>query len=165
MRRISFKRAVEEIGTVTTHVWNWGNRQKIEIDDNGHIDANAERAFTNGQCHALAIAIHDLTGWQLIALCQADPDDFEDRYDVLDNSGHVVVRTPRGDYLNIRGKDVLDRWSDSKPVEITRDEACDMPRYMKPDLNAARVFAPVVLRKFTGWRGNRLNALQKGSGQ
>ncbi len=59
--------------------------------------------FTMGGCHILAMAIHDLTGWQLCAL--------ED----YDGYSHAFVRTPRETYLDIEGEHVdlngfLDRW-------------------------------------------------------
>ncbi|WP_413102245.1 hypothetical protein [Streptomyces sp. Inha503] len=58
----------------------------------GAIDKTATHAFMNGCCGGLAIALHDATGWPIIAATV--------------NNGlalHYMVRTPDGQLLDIEG--------------------------------------------------------------
>lgn len=68
----------------------------------GVLDANAERAFLYGACAALALALHDRTGWPLVALTDA--------HNVLDGQVgggsclHYGVRRPAdGAFIDVLG--------------------------------------------------------------
>lgn len=58
----------------------------------GVIDEHAIQAFKYGACGGLAIAIHDATGWPLIAVGACDGLDM-----------HYMARTPAGSLLDIEG--------------------------------------------------------------
>lgn len=59
----------------------------------GHVDADTREFFTAANCHMLAGAMHELTGWPLIAL-----------YRVRDDAWlHIGVEMPDGRFLDING--------------------------------------------------------------
>lgn len=67
----------------------------------GVIDEYAKRAFLYGACGGLAIALHDHTGWPIVAIT--------DQHNIFgDKAGggsalHWTVRHPDGQLLDIRG--------------------------------------------------------------
>lgn len=63
----------------------------------GVIDEHAMEAFKHGACGGLAIALHDATGWPIIAVGACDGLDM-----------HYMVRTPAGQLLDIEGLRVDD---------------------------------------------------------
>lgn len=68
----------------------------------GVIDAAAEDVFLHGGCAALAIALHDTTGWPLVAI--TDADNCHDGHIGLGGSAmHWTVRHPSGRLLDILG--------------------------------------------------------------
>lgn len=132
----------------TVTIWSWYDREKLYINPDGIIDHNAIRAFTSGQCHALAIAIHRLSGkkWGLFGLCdyQNEPSD----------PGHVVVKVPKtGAYLDINGPGVLARWRKKYgPITIhplTEEQAkSQLLTYLKPCIKQAIPFAKTLMEKY-----------------
>ena len=67
----------------------------------GVIDGYAKRAFKHGACGALAIALHDATGWPLVAITDA-----HNVYDGEAGGGsalHWTVQAPNGQLLDIDG--------------------------------------------------------------
>ncbi len=81
----------------------------------GLIDDRAIGLFTGGQCHSLAIAISERTGWPLYGV-GADECGFQidcGGYDDIDGLcpcqfDHLVVQTPEGDFLDIEGVHTLE---------------------------------------------------------
>ena len=67
----------------------------------GVIDAYAQRAFSFGACHALAIALHDATGWSIIAITDAS-NVFEGKAGG-GSALHWTVRRPDGKLIDIDG--------------------------------------------------------------
>lgn len=78
--------------------------------------------FTTGQCHTFALAMHDLTGWPMLMLAE-DADWSPDTWGYW---AHVVVRTPDGGYIDIKGRgdDPEEDW-DCSAFPLTRDELLD----------------------------------------
>jgi hypothetical protein len=68
----------------------------------GVIDGYAKRAFTFGACGGLAIAIHDATGWPIVAITDAH-NVFEDGKAGGGSALHWVVQHPSGKLLDIDG--------------------------------------------------------------
>jgi len=78
----------------------------------GVIDGAAEHVFTMGGCGALAIALHDATGWPIVAIT-----DHHNVHDGRAGGGsalHWTVRHPSGRLLDIDGlhdvADLVDRY-------------------------------------------------------
>ncbi len=77
----------------------------------GLIDGAARRAFTEGQCHALALALTEMTGWPATALltteCSALDEMCTDAGIEDDQCpcriGHIVVTRPDGAHVDIDG--------------------------------------------------------------
>ena len=67
----------------------------------GVLDGAAEHVFTLGGCDALAIALHDATGWPVVAIT-----DHHNVYDGRAGGGsalHWTVRHPSGRLLDVDG--------------------------------------------------------------
>lgn len=109
----------------------------------GVIDAESVRAFMTAQCHALALEIHDRTGWPLVGLT-----------DEFGEVGHVMIRTPSGRLLDITGAwdadDLLDE--NTSLFYDVEDLAADEVRGFgsadewAPRTPLASLFADVTLR-------------------
>ena len=138
---------------MNTQIWGfWGDTQDVELTP-GVIDENAREAFTLGQCHALALGIHELTGWEMGGLgwsCQECGCEEEGCYCEADYlPGHVVVKDPDGNFVDVNGTPE-DHWGDDfRPLDReTLTEHYPGNGYMTPDLDAGRAFAPVVLEEY-----------------
>jgi hypothetical protein len=142
---------------MNTLVNSWFGTEECELTP-GVLNANAERAFTSGQCHALALALHELTGWEVGGLAwtyvgdEDIPLDLGETLGVEEMPKHVVVKAPDGSLLDVEGWGVEDRWGrdDFRPLapEVILDT---FPRagYLEPDMDAANAFAPLVLAEYT----------------
>jgi hypothetical protein len=123
----------------------WGEVVDLTIDDNGFgvLNDGALDAFTHGQCHALALVIHQLTGWIIKGASWDKGND--------DSPNHCVAYwRERRAYVDIAGA--------QKRVKIGRDKlhishrrlsAIQVQRlrnYVKADLDAALPFAKTILR-------------------
>ncbi|WP_433860224.1 hypothetical protein [Streptomyces kronopolitis] len=75
----------------------------------GRLDDAAREAFTTGQCHALALALHEVTGWPTTALLTSDCFGNDSMCTGVDEDecpcriGHVVVTRPDGAHVDITG--------------------------------------------------------------
>lgn len=79
-------------------------REKGSLDaqlTRGVLDMSARRVLTHGGCGALAIALHDLTGWPIIAI--TDHHNVNDGMAEGGSALHWVVKHPRGLLLDIDG--------------------------------------------------------------
>jgi len=129
-----------EISNVTVSITN-NRHQMLTIEDGmGVIDRAAKIAFTEGQCHALAIAFHDATGWPIIGI-GGDPD----------SPSHFVVYDPKiDDFVDIGGPKAFTRdWGEHRYMlkEFTRDEAIQPEFYQKADIKAAIPFVKTLMEQ------------------
>lgn len=73
--------------------------------------------YTNGDCLQLAQAIHDLTGWQIVAVLETWT-----AQGTRWARGHVTVRHPDGDLVDIRGQvdqdQIIAEWDADTVAEI-----------------------------------------------
>jgi hypothetical protein len=128
----------------TTFVEITGCRRR-EINTEGIIDCDAEYAFTRGQCHALALALHRLTGWQLYGLYKPNE---------RGTPSHTVVRSPDGEYIDINGNNALKDWREYypavKPKAVTEAQVLEFENddYVKPDIKAAMPYAKALASKY-----------------
>jgi len=118
------------------------------------------RTFTEGDCWRLAHAIHELTGWEIVAISN------EDEYDPDANSndedtywGHMVVRHPTGYLVDIEGiyneADIIQKW---EPYEGMTFEASDKgylsnvwePSRLDPFIRARRIVEYCEASPLTG---------------
>ncbi len=128
----------------SVHVWNFGDIDKVEIHKNGTINKNAIRAYQNGQCHSLALAINAITGWQIYGIA--------DESNTETDPGHVVVKNPRnGGFIDIKGYGALQRWRKKwGPVTVhplTVAQTKNLDSYLKPQIKKALPFAKKILKK------------------
>ena len=115
----------------------------------GVIDRDATRVFLSGQCHSLALALHRLTGWQIVGLYGWD-----DEFPLT--PGHVVVRDEQGEYVDVEGRGALTRYEkriarglkrDKVQVRDIEPEEYDMLEgYFAAQPDLAMPFAKTVLR-------------------
>lgn len=102
----------------------------------GIIDREAIFAYKAGQCHALAMTLHDLHGWPMF---------------MIDND-HLVVRLPEGQYLDIAGvHDFRVGFNCSSKASIsmqTMRKLIAAGIYLQPDLVTAEIFANAVVETY-----------------
>lgn len=115
----------------------------VDADGFGVIDETAQRVFTQGQCHTLALALHEQTGWPLVV--DARHGDFYDW-------GHVCVQHPDAGLVDISGLSAPSlkvgsfHWAQTI---IEPEDVPDLPHAFDiPDhaLATAHCFARTVLR-------------------
>jgi hypothetical protein len=90
----------------------------------GLLDDAASHAYHNGQCVALALALHAQTGWPLVCLLtrggglewqqqlQADGVNFSDP-DWFDDFVHALVEAPDGTLLDIDNRDERESYEEN----------------------------------------------------
>lgn len=117
----------------------------VDIDADGNVDAAAIQAFTCGQCHALALALHKLAGLPLVGV-------YTRRYGTPD---HMLVQLPNGSYLDIEGPGAEVRWRNwgggdnaFKPVSKRTVQGFHHIDYVKHDIKAALPFARRLIKKY-----------------
>lgn len=118
----------------------WGVDEQI---DPRNIGPHEEYVYSCGQCHALALAIHERTGWQLAVLCPS-----EDAIPSEDGD-HVICITPDGLGVDIKGfrplSEIQDQWAFTPClVECGADTVWNLG-WDEHDMEAARVVAETVL--------------------
>lgn len=131
----------------------WIGKTTIEIDADGKVlNADALMAFTHGQCHSFALAVHKLTGWTLAAI--AFDDSYFGREDIYSGErdaepAHILCLTPEGRLFDIHGLDAADNLSRAEkeyrvqPTDEVRIRSLET--YLIPNLEAALPFARTLL--------------------
>jgi hypothetical protein len=69
-----------------------GGTNRLYVAEEGRHDEQALRAFTEGQCHGFALALHRSKAWPLVAIDDADG-----------TCVHICARDPDGRLVDIRG--------------------------------------------------------------
>jgi hypothetical protein len=104
----------------------------------GVIDEEARTAYTEGQCHALAMALHQVNGWTL----------YEVGTDGWCCPDHWMVKTPDDLYVDIEGahtyEEVLGAWGPIRRADAARWHEVNACCYVVPDLDAASAFVQAV---------------------
>ena len=124
------------------------NGDCYNINTKGTIDHEAREAFTRGQCHGLALALHRLTGWELYGLYKPS----ELRYG--GTPSHTVVLSPDGEYIDINGNNALEDWRGyypaATPKAVTEAQVLEFEHidYVTPDIVAAMPFAKALYAKY-----------------
>ena len=107
----------------------------------GVLDQQAEYAFSAGHCHALALAIHERTGWPLLAM--------SGRHSLRANLQHVVVVMPDGRWFDVQGpQDPEERYYFQ---EMTAEEVANMGKieyWKNPETHIAREFVQPVFERY-----------------
>lgn len=121
----------------------WG--ETLQIDPH-NIGSHEEYVYTRGQCHALALAIHEATGWQLCVMAE------NENYPVSEVGDHVICITPDGMGVDVNGFQTLealhDRWGHMCPCFVNVDEQTvwDLG-WDEHDMEPAREVAKTILAK------------------
>jgi len=101
----------------------------------GVLDDAARYAFAAGHCHALALAIHERTGWPMLAM--------SGRNSGYKDLRHVVVLMPDGKWLDIQGPRDSEEQLHLHIQPISADEVVNMGRirhWKNPQVEIAREF-------------------------
>lgn len=144
----------------------------------GIINREAIRAFSRGQCHALAYALSEQTGWPIVGIGEALPKKVRDRSYPFSSYcyRHYLVLTPDRSVIDIRGRRSIgqlrtENWGASSTrlglatAEEMRwalaDSSVREEHYMqRARLDLARAFVPAVLRQ-AGYRKEARAALRR----
>ncbi|MGW0757105.1 hypothetical protein ACWD1Y_11555 [Streptomyces sp. NPDC002814] len=125
----------------------------------GRLDDAARKAFSNGQCHALARALSDATGWPMAVLvepeCKFDPDQCSYGHVVEDvcacQLAHMVVVRPDGAHIDIDGAHAPGAVSGAEGLVAVEADAAlwefvsSSPHWRRPALSVARTFVAPLL--------------------
>lgn len=121
----------------------------------GELDDTATKAFSEGQCHALARAVHERTGWPIAVRYQAEASDTGLAQSAENHWDHAYVVHPSGKVLDVHGlqsKEELDRrLGDDWPAEhqqVPHDwPHWKSPGIRRPAMKVARSFVDPLLKK------------------
>jgi hypothetical protein len=129
-----------------------GDERPVSVNLNGRITKNVVLAFTNGNCHSLALAINELTGYPIYGLVTEFDRNYLDGY-----PGHFAVKTPAG-FLDIKGLNAVERRERRNgPITLVRYSPNDIREMSKPDTGIgyiklhpglAKPFALNLLKKY-----------------
>lgn len=135
-----------------TTTCNWGT---FNLDTQDGITDDVRRVFTCGQCHAMALALNELIpGSRLVGI------DWIDDFSADPQPDHVIVELPGGGYLDVVSRydtvvELVDEWGVDDVQYVEPEQALNAfpdedgePCYHEPDLDAARAFAPIVVREY-----------------
>jgi hypothetical protein len=129
----------------------------------GVVDDAAHDAFRTGQCHALALALHERTGWPLVVIgpkeCCYDEDCMDEETDSTGACGcqvtHIAVQRPDGQVVDIDGTVPVDDailasddpdMNELRPLSEDRlEEILGSSKWRVPDLAVARGYVDAVL--------------------
>jgi hypothetical protein len=97
-------------------IWNGQDEDDEEpVVEPGLLDEVAMEAYKSGQCLALALALHDRTGWPVMLLVRGKKRSLQKVK--MDDIIHALVRAPDGYDVDIYG--------DNEP-EVLEEEATDL---------------------------------------
>lgn len=125
----------------------------------GVRDDNSSYVFKAGQCHALALALNERTGWPIVSVgpseCVCDEHDDDSAGVCACQVSHLAVRSPDGDLVDIDGpvpeEDFLQAHDpDNDSVRQLADDRLGKILYgddpwLPPDMATARGFVDVSL--------------------
>lgn len=143
MNRIEPDNSAGDLGPLD-HMWV---RPPGEDADLGMMEV--ERYFTQGQCHAFALAVHELTGWP-VYVSGVDGMFSIQGDDPMKDGNHAFVVRPDGMVVDIRGEMPLDdfvaNWDHDyyHQVQNLPEDFYDSGWYQF-DMPTAREWAPRLL--------------------
>lgn len=118
----------------------WGFDEEIDPHNPGQQE---RRIYTTGQCHALARAIHELTGWQLGVMCHDGGDN--PQYD----GDHVICFAPNGMAIDIEGlqplEEIEEQWG-MHTIPVDLDTVINLG-WDDQDMPPARAVAETILNR------------------
>jgi hypothetical protein len=133
----------------------WGGQHTVTL---GHLDDAARFAFAHGQCHALARAVTDATGWPLAALiddaCYCETCAMFDGV-CAHRVAHLIAVHPDGRHVDIAGAHrpgMVPECEGKDAVPVTDDMWAYLvasPSWRPPATDAARTFVAPLLASLT----------------
>lgn len=106
--------------------------------------------FTSWQCHALAMTLADITGYDMYVF--SDKDEEEYLYGDSYACCHAFVMTPNGDVFDVNGvNDFGDYWASdqwSGMDEVFQVNSFDFDHWDEPDFYAAEHVARWLVKNF-----------------
>lgn len=109
----------------------------FKLDPQDGITEEAKIVFSQGQCHSLAVAIHELTGYPLYGAMR-----------ISSEPTHIFVKSPVG-FLDIDGPNA-DRWFNEEPFPVTKEEIFNFSLYKPCNPQNAHPFAELVIQTYVG---------------
>jgi hypothetical protein len=113
----------------------------------GVLDEAAVEFFANGHCASMALALHWLTGWDVVC------------FDVPSQQGHAMVHSPLG-YLDASGIVTVEGFANGRALRsksevlIHKGDSCE---FAEQNLQLAMPFARALLNRYFYWRPLEVN--------
>lgn len=110
----------------------------------GVIDETARWVFTHGHCHSLALAISDVTGWDLVGAFQWDDTPYG-------GPSHVGILTDAGEVLDIDGRWEPHQWGreySAQVIDVDYHDALSWDYYREPQIEIAQLWVDPVFHKY-----------------
>lgn len=116
----------------------------------GVIDDAAREAYMNGQCVALAVALGEREGGQIVAIGYDDTSEDYEEWEANPSWGHLGLLLEDGSVVDIEGRSKdLDSWMERNQYwearYVTPEEALALPGFPDQDLETARLMAGSLL--------------------
>ena len=136
------------MATNNINVDSWCGLCTLTIDEQnmGVVDKEAKIAFTRGQCHALALTLHQLTGWPIKGVSYYRRNSWEAP------SHWLVYWREQRVYVDIEGAK-KHPWIGGAKLVVThrrlspKRAKSGLDGYKRPDLAAAMPFARTILKQ------------------
>lgn len=123
-----------------------GERSWVCLDAAEGISERVKQVFSSGQCHAFAIALHEMTGWPIRGFCREGRGRRIPRHFVVEPVD-LLRGTTYKITIDVEGAVCTDAICHSRYVTIAEIQKWIKPgKFLPMHLAAARHFAPVLLR-------------------
>lgn len=126
----------------------WGGPLDVEVNNPSITDPIVQDVFVSGQCHAMALAVNAITGWDMYGVYAG--------YDSVPD--HVVCLSPKG-YIDVNGIiDECSRFSEGRgyiykkitrgDIEFWVEEHKRNPKqgYLEPNVKDTMPYAEQVVK-------------------
>lgn len=116
----------------------------------GLVDQAARQAYLNGQCAALAVALQELKGGQILAIGYDDSQERYEDWQARPSWGHLGLQLEDGSVIDIEGiSGDLESWMERHQYwevkELAPEEALSLPDFPEQNIGVARAMAETLV--------------------
>jgi len=115
----------------------------------GVVDEAARKAYLNGQCAALAIALQERLGGSIVAIGYDDENDDYEAWHQSPVYSHVGLALKNGSVIDIEGAHELEEWMEHhncwEETVLTEQQALSLSQFPSQEISTARLTANALL--------------------